>query len=60
MRLFPKPGRKALKPLAEPNTRQYPEWVIAAGGILGVVLASLAMQRLFPRKVNYVHKDERK
>jgi len=44
------------QPQQEPPT---PEWLLAVGGIVGVVLAGVLMQRIFPRQVKYVHKDER-
>ena len=37
-----------------------PEWLLVMGGVIGMVIASVAVQKMFPRKINYIHKDERK
>ena len=62
MRLGPKPrlGRalvRADKSGGE-DPKQIPEWIMLVGGIAGSVIAMIAIQKVFPRKVNIVHKDE--
>ena len=42
------------------KSERTPEWLLALGGILGVVIATVAVQRLFPRQVTYIQKNERK
>ncbi len=42
----------------QPSSAATPQWLLILGSFVGVFAAFALMQRLFPRRVNIVHKDE--
>ena len=51
-------ANKNLPSTITPQESAIPEWILIAGGIFGSVIAMVAIQRIFPRKLDVIHKDE--